>query len=76
MPEEEIDRATLWIKGCQTKEGTCKDFWVKETANKILCVLYMSHEFNVTTFKISNSWTISLYNYGRKHLRKKNRREI
>ncbi|KAK9951021.1 hypothetical protein M0R45_006483 [Rubus argutus] len=46
MPEEEIDRATLWIKGCQTKEGTCKDFWVKETANKILCVLYMSHEFN------------------------------
>lgn len=60
MPEEEIDRATLWIKGRQTKEGTFKDVRVKETANKIVC---------------TNSWTISLHKCGRKHLRKRNIRE-
>lgn len=50
MPDEEIDRATLWIKGRQTKQGTFKDVRVKETAEKIVYTLcfFVSH-FTVTT---------------------------
>ncbi|KAK9904521.1 hypothetical protein M0R45_000604 [Rubus argutus] len=42
MPDEEIDRATLWIKGRQTKQGTFKDVRVKETAVKKLYIPYAS----------------------------------
>ncbi|PRQ34194.1 putative transposase, Ptta/En/Spm, plant [Rosa chinensis] len=35
VPEEEIDRATLWVKGRQTKQGTFKHDVIKDTAEKI-----------------------------------------
>ncbi|XP_040373400.1 uncharacterized protein LOC121052439 [Rosa chinensis] len=35
MDEEEIDRATLWVRGRQTKDGHFKDDNTKETAEKI-----------------------------------------
>ncbi|XP_024163760.1 caldesmon-like [Rosa chinensis] len=34
-PEKEIDRATLWVKARQTKQGTFKHDVIKETAEKI-----------------------------------------
>ncbi|XP_040367463.1 uncharacterized protein LOC112179893 [Rosa chinensis] len=36
MEEEEIDRATLWIKARQTKQGTFKDEETKQCAEKIV----------------------------------------
>ncbi|XP_062014258.1 uncharacterized protein LOC133730738 [Rosa rugosa] len=35
MSDEEVDRATLWIKGRQTKDGSFKDEESKNTAEKI-----------------------------------------
>ncbi|XP_040372966.1 uncharacterized protein LOC121052304 [Rosa chinensis] len=35
MSDEEVDRATLWIKGRQTKDGSFKDEESKRTAEKI-----------------------------------------
>ncbi|XP_062014987.1 uncharacterized protein LOC133731628 [Rosa rugosa] len=43
VPEEEIDRATLWVKGRQTKQGTFKHDVIKDTAEKIVCTLYLFH---------------------------------
>lgn len=60
MPDEEIDRATLWIKGRQTKQGTFKDVRVKETAEKIETLRQKERKGDLTISGTTDVLTLAL----------------
>ncbi|XP_040375666.1 uncharacterized protein LOC121053154 [Rosa chinensis] len=62
MPLEQLDRATMWIKARQDKNGQFKQAEVEETAKKIENLKKREAEGEITTFGSEDVLTIALGN--------------
>ncbi|XP_062018080.1 uncharacterized protein LOC133734442 [Rosa rugosa] len=60
MDEEEIDRATLWVRGRQTKDGHFKDDNTKETAEKIASLKKKVADGELSTSGTTDVLTLAL----------------